>query len=422
MEHFYKSIEGWMNYEETYREAVRITPDGGTIVEVGSFLGRSAAFMAVEIANSGKKIRFVCVDQFTGHLGAGLFDGRCSTPTFHANMKRGGVTHLVEAMEMLSVDASKLFEDGSVDFVFIDAAHDYDNVRADLCAWLPKVKHGGVLAGHDYCGANWPMVKVAVQEVLSWRNVEERVDGVFWFKNIAHDFGHWVHEPEGDADYILHIPYVNRPDLLQKAIDSLTPEERRNAYIIDQSVDGFDSTGLDIGHYRGTKKVPFSQMMNWTLDVARFAGKSYSLFMHNDTSCVPGTVTRLVERARSVTTPWGALFTKDVVCYDYLSAFNLKAIRAVGRWDETFPWYVGDCDFYRRLWLHKQPAIECADIPVSHGLSQTVMSDSTLQAAVRTENVWALAHYEHKWGGPLSTKRGGGPSAERFTTPYNGRP
>jgi len=50
----------------------------------------------------------------------------------------------------LSVDASLIFPDHYFDFVYIDAAHDYDNVSADLEAWFPKVKSGGLLAGHDY--------------------------------------------------------------------------------------------------------------------------------------------------------------------------------------------------------------------------------------------------------------------------------
>ena len=42
------------------------------------------------------------------------------------------------------------FEDESFDFVFIDADHTYDAVKADIAAWWPKVRPNGVLAGHDY--------------------------------------------------------------------------------------------------------------------------------------------------------------------------------------------------------------------------------------------------------------------------------
>ena len=49
-----------------------------------------------------------------------------------------------------SVEASKDFEDGSLDLVYIDAAHDYDSVKQDILTWLPKIKKGGFIAGHDY--------------------------------------------------------------------------------------------------------------------------------------------------------------------------------------------------------------------------------------------------------------------------------
>ncbi len=50
----------------------------------------------------------------------------------------------------LSVEASKLFRDGTLDFVYIDANHSYEAVSEDLQWWWPKVKSGGILAGHDY--------------------------------------------------------------------------------------------------------------------------------------------------------------------------------------------------------------------------------------------------------------------------------
>jgi len=49
-----------------------------------------------------------------------------------------------------SFSAATLFEDSSLDFVYIDANHKYDFVKADLNAWYPKVRTGGIIAGHDY--------------------------------------------------------------------------------------------------------------------------------------------------------------------------------------------------------------------------------------------------------------------------------
>ncbi len=49
-----------------------------------------------------------------------------------------------------SVDAARDFDDGALDLVFLDADHSYKGVKRDIAAWLPKVKRGGWLGGHDY--------------------------------------------------------------------------------------------------------------------------------------------------------------------------------------------------------------------------------------------------------------------------------
>lgn len=54
-----------------------------------------------------------------------------------------------------SVDASKLFLDDSLDFIYIDANHRYEYVKQDLSIWFPKLRKGGVFAGHDYLKIDW---------------------------------------------------------------------------------------------------------------------------------------------------------------------------------------------------------------------------------------------------------------------------
>lgn len=51
--------------------------------------------------------------------------------------------------------SSKLFEDNSLDFVYIDANHAYDYVVQDIELWYPKLKQGGYLCGHDYIDLDW---------------------------------------------------------------------------------------------------------------------------------------------------------------------------------------------------------------------------------------------------------------------------
>jgi hypothetical protein len=54
-----------------------------------------------------------------------------------------------------SKNASKLFQNNSIDFVYIDANHSYDFVRDDIELWYPKIKVGGYLWGHDYLKIDW---------------------------------------------------------------------------------------------------------------------------------------------------------------------------------------------------------------------------------------------------------------------------
>jgi len=71
------------------------------------------------------------------------------------------VEHL-DFVHMDSVKAACQFDDASVDLVFIDADHSAQAVYADLEAWFPKVRPGGIVSGHDYASRNHPGVKPAV--------------------------------------------------------------------------------------------------------------------------------------------------------------------------------------------------------------------------------------------------------------------
>lgn len=67
---------------------------------------------------------------------------------------RDTIKHLdgcnVKLIRKKSVDGAMDIKDGSLDFVYIDAAHDFDNVVIDIITWEKKVRPGGLIAGHDY--------------------------------------------------------------------------------------------------------------------------------------------------------------------------------------------------------------------------------------------------------------------------------
>jgi hypothetical protein len=73
------------------------------------------------------------------------------------------------AIRDLSSNAAALFDDDSLDVVYIDANHSYEFVIQDIRSWWPKVRRGGILAGHDY---SFEEVRDAVNEFVRDRGVE----------------------------------------------------------------------------------------------------------------------------------------------------------------------------------------------------------------------------------------------------------
>ena len=66
-----------------------------------------------------------------------------------------------ELLVMTTDEAAALVPDRSLDFVFIDADHSFKSVQSDIRHWLPKVRRGGRIMGHDY-NRKWPGVVGAV--------------------------------------------------------------------------------------------------------------------------------------------------------------------------------------------------------------------------------------------------------------------
>jgi SAM-dependent methyltransferase len=191
IKHYYQSIgEDWFSYPRIYKGAVKYFPSGSRFVEVGCWRGRSSVYLGVEVMNSGKQIDVVCVDTWKGsdeHQGMNILNDDGLYQEFLHNIEP--LSSVIIPFRTTSLEAAETFEDESLDFVFIDASHDYENVLADIKAWYCKVKPGGVLSGHDY--PDWPGVKKAVDDVFG--------------KDKVARYGSWVHQKGGKNDFHRYI-------------------------------------------------------------------------------------------------------------------------------------------------------------------------------------------------------------------------
>ncbi len=151
----WQEVRGWFDWPRFYQEQVERLPHGSVVVEVGILLGRSVIYLAQTMKAHRKDLRVVAVDTFRGcgtdPLVASVVaeHGGSLRSAFERNLVLCGVEDAVEILEQDSESASRQFPDSSVDLVFLDGDHGFDGFRRDLIHWMPKVKPGGLIAGHD---------------------------------------------------------------------------------------------------------------------------------------------------------------------------------------------------------------------------------------------------------------------------------
>lgn len=171
------AIPGWSSdILPFYDRMATELPTGGSAVEVGVYRGRSLLFLASRIRRLGKMVLLHGVDMWDGSDEASHRPDQACYDACVADAKRLGLGFMLRFAIMSSAKAAEFMSDRSLDLVFIDAQHTYEGVRDDIALWTPKVRAGGVLAGHDYSGT-FPGVAQAVHEAFG-ANV--RVEGTVW--------------------------------------------------------------------------------------------------------------------------------------------------------------------------------------------------------------------------------------------------
>jgi len=148
----YKDIPGWFDFEDVYNLIYKHIKNG-MFIEVGSFLGKSTAYMANLLKTKGDKFGFIQVDTWKGtpieHTEIMAEHGGDIYDKFIKNMTDCGFLNIITPYRMTSKEAAYKLPLNSCDAVYIDADHSYDAVNQDIELWLERVKPGGILAGHD---------------------------------------------------------------------------------------------------------------------------------------------------------------------------------------------------------------------------------------------------------------------------------
>lgn len=177
MEHFYQDVEGFMSHRNTIMLdlVLETFPPGGTWIELGSWMGRSAVYCVVELIRREKIGSFYCIDTWGG--GDTLEAPPDAHERFLANITP--LRNYITDIQSTSAEAASRFQDHTVDFCYVDALHTYEGVMADLEAWWPKIRPGSYFAGDDYT-KGWPGVTRAVGEFFTTKNIRVSKSGRCW--------------------------------------------------------------------------------------------------------------------------------------------------------------------------------------------------------------------------------------------------
>jgi predicted O-methyltransferase YrrM len=149
---FRRYVTGFLELVEKHKQP------GMVVAEVGAYDGSTTGVVAPVVKEMNGK--YIAIDWFKGNQTIPR-----STPgnshgydenqhdvvleDFNYNIEQIGCSNIVRVIDSPSIEAASQIEDKSLDICFIDADHRYKAVKADILAYISKVKDGGILSGHD---------------------------------------------------------------------------------------------------------------------------------------------------------------------------------------------------------------------------------------------------------------------------------
>jgi hypothetical protein len=148
------------------------------MVEIGSFVGDSSEVFA-------KRCKTIhCIDPWLN----GYDDNDTSSYKWPMSQIEKQFDELCRKYpniikhKMTSVKGADLFENESIDFIYIDGKHTKEAAKEDALTWLPKLKKPGYIAGHDFENKCSPGVKLAITEVFM--TIDKLFRDTSWIKHI----------------------------------------------------------------------------------------------------------------------------------------------------------------------------------------------------------------------------------------------
>ena len=141
---------------------------------VGAEIGTEQGEYAKVLCKANRKMKLYCVDPWIVYDDYTDYRKEIMVRNYQRTKEILPSFNCV-IIEKYSMDAVKDFADNSLDFVYIDANHNFQNVTNDIHEWLKKIKVGGIISGHDYFTKKCPIVNG--RRTNRSHHVKEVIDG-----------------------------------------------------------------------------------------------------------------------------------------------------------------------------------------------------------------------------------------------------
>lgn len=135
--------------------------------KVGAEIGTERAIFAKRLCVINPQLKLYCIDPWQAYSGYREHVTQSKLDNFYREAEWRLAPYNAYLIRKFSVEASKDFKDGALDFVYIDGNHSLLHVVQDLWHWVPKVRKGGIVAGHDYIQRSTPKYAMHVIEAVN---------------------------------------------------------------------------------------------------------------------------------------------------------------------------------------------------------------------------------------------------------------
>lgn len=131
------------DFRQFYDRIAEQMPDNCKVAEIGVADGESALYLAWKLNQLGKNFTLYMVDNLD-------YGGYIQLCKIYENIIASGLGGNIKVVPKDSIEASKDFNDGELDFLFLDSSHEYQETKDSIKAWYPKIKDEGIFSGHDF--------------------------------------------------------------------------------------------------------------------------------------------------------------------------------------------------------------------------------------------------------------------------------